>query len=164
MDDLIANKASVTLGSFSLYELSPSTASMDRDKLMLKVDSLLLNPILRILVASFVKKLQVDGDPADRITGVVNTRRKPTRGMGLLYFILMDLYLEHLDSFIYETINQARLNCFWARCLDSAILGFTDKKAVLEFNEMFKLHIVLTAWGLMAKVRSGSKGGKILRP
>lgn len=93
MDNLIANKASVTLGSFKLYDFSPCTAVMNRDKLMLKVNELLQNPILEALVYSFVNKLQVDGDPLDRILGFVQTKTKPTRGIGLLYFILMDLYL-----------------------------------------------------------------------
>ncbi|KAL3529530.1 hypothetical protein ACH5RR_008852 [Cinchona calisaya] len=73
MDSLIANKASVTLGSFKLYDFSPSAAFMDRDKLMLKVSELLQNPILEALVYSFVKKLQVDGDTLDRILEFVQT-------------------------------------------------------------------------------------------
>lgn len=50
MDNLIANKASVTLGSFKLYEFTPGTSSMDRGKLMLKVDALLQNQIIRMCV------------------------------------------------------------------------------------------------------------------
>ncbi|WOL04761.1 hypothetical protein Cni_G13483 [Canna indica] len=82
LDDLIANKASVTLGSFKLYEFSPSAAFMDREKLLQKVNELLQNPILEALVYSFVKKLQVDGDPLNRILGFVKTKAKPTRGTG----------------------------------------------------------------------------------
>lgn len=164
MDNLIANKASVTLGSFKLYDFSPSTAFMDRDKLMQKVNELLQNPILEALLYSFVKKLQVDGDPLDRILGFVQTKTKPTRGIGLLYFILMDLYLEHVDYFIYETINKSGFNCFWARCLNTAIIGFTDKRTVPKFNKILKLDSVLPAWGLTAKVRTGTRGGRVLRP
>lgn len=76
----------------------------------------------------------------------------------------MDLYLEHLDYFIYETINKSGLNCFWSRCLNTAILGFTDKKTVFKLNDILQLHIVLPAWGLTAKVRSGTRGGRVLRP
>lgn len=128
------------------------------------VDALLQNQIIKRLVDSFVNKLQVDGDQVDRILGFVQTKRKPTKGIGLLYFWLMDLYLEHLDYFIYETINKSGLNCFWSRCLNTAILGFTDKKTVFKLNDILQLHIVLPAWGLTAKVRSGTRGGRVLRP
>lgn len=107
MDSLIANKASVTLGSFKLYDFSPSTTT---DKLMLKVNELLQNPIIKELVYSFLKlkkKLQVDGDTLDRILEFVQTKTKPTKGIGLLYFLLMDLYLEHVDYFLYESINKS---------------------------------------------------------
>lgn len=166
LDKLIANKASVTLGSFKLYEITPSTASMERGKLMQKVDDLLLNRTLKALVESFVKKLQVDRDrdPLERILGFVQTKKKPTRGLGLLYFILMDLYLEYIDSVIYETIYKSGLNCFWGRCLDTAILGFTEDKKTVQYHDILQLHIVLPAWGLTAKVRSGSKGGRVIRP
>jgi len=164
MDTIIANKASVTLGSFKLYDFSPSTASMDRDKLMVKVDDLLCNPILEGLVYSSIKKLQVEGNTLDRILGFLQTNRKPTRGIGILYFILMDLYLEHLDYYIYDTINKYKLNCFWGRCLNTAILGFTDKRTVPKVNKVLKLDSVLPAWGLTAKVRAGSKGGRVIRP
>lgn len=113
MDSLIANKASVTLGSSKLYDFSPSTTFMSRDKLTLKVNELLQNLIIKELVYSFLKKLQVGGD---RILGFIQTKTKPTRGIGLLYFILMDLYLEHVDYFIYESINKSGLSCFWGRC------------------------------------------------
>lgn len=164
LDNLIANKASITLGSFKLLDFSPSTAFMNRDKLMQKIIELLQNTILESLVYSFVKKLQVDGDPLDRIFKFVQTKTKPTRGVGLLYFIFMDFYLEHVDYFIYETINKSGLNCFWARCLNSAIMGFTDRKTVQKFNKILKLDSVLPAWGLTAKVNTGSRGGRILRP
>lgn len=161
MDSLIANKASVTLDSFQLYDFSPSTTYMSRDKLMLKVNELFENSIIKELVYSFFKKLQVDGD---RILGFVQTKTKPTRGIGLLYFILMDLYLEHVDYFIYESINKSRLNCFFVRCLNTAILGFTDKRTVPKLKKILNLDCVLPAWGLTVKVRTGSKGGKVLRP
>lgn len=80
---------------------------MDRENLMLKVNILLETPILQILVESFIQKLQVDGNQLDRILGFVQTKRKPTRGIGLLYFILIDLYLEHLDSFICESLKKS---------------------------------------------------------
>lgn len=164
MDSLIANKASVTLGSFKLYDFSPSTTYMSRDKLMLKVDELLQNPIIKELVYSFFKKLQVDGDTLDRILGFVQTKTKPTRGIGLLYFILMDFYLEHVDHFIYESINKSGLNCFLGRCLNTAILGFTDKRTVPKLNKILLLDCALPAWGLTAKVRTGTRGGRVLRP
>ncbi|KAF5177853.1 hypothetical protein FRX31_032561 [Thalictrum thalictroides] len=118
LDHLMDNKASVTLGSLKLFEFQPGTSSMDISKLMVKVDSLLVNPILKNLVTSYIMKLQVGGDQIDRILGSLN----------------------------------------------SAVLGFTDKKTVLKLNEILQLPIVLTAWGLTAKVRSCNRGGKILRP
>lgn len=164
MDNLIENKASVTLGSFKFYDFSPSTTHMDREKLVLKVNELLEDPILKELVCSFFKKLQVNGDTLDRILGFVQTKTKPTRGIGLLYFVLMDLYLEHIDYFLYEVIKKSGLNCFWCRCLMTAILCFTDKKTVPKLNKILKLDGVLPAWGLTAKVRTGTRGGRILRP
>lgn len=165
MDQLIENKTSVTLGFLKLYEFNPGTSSMDICKLKIKVDSLLVNPILKILVNSYILKLQVGSDQIDRILDFVQTKKKPTKGIGLLYFLLMDLYLEHLDLFIYETLNAFNLkNCFWSRCMNSAVLGFTDKKTVLKFNEILQLPFVFTAWGLTAKVRSCNRGGKVLRP
>lgn len=164
LDNLIVTKSSVTIGYFKLLEFSPSTVSMDCGKLMLSVDALLRDPILNIMVETFVRKLQVDGGQLDRIVDFVKTKRKPTRGIGLLYFILMDLYLEHLDQFIHDTIKKSGLNCFWSRSLDTAILGFTDKKTAHLYNKVLQLHIVLPTWGLTAKVRSGTRGGRVLRP
>lgn len=57
LDNIIERKASTTLSSFKLYEFSPSTTSLDRDKLMQKVTKLLENPILKEMV--YIKKLQV---------------------------------------------------------------------------------------------------------
>lgn len=75
MDNLISNKASVTLGSFKHYFFSPSTACMNWDKLLQKVNELLQNPVLESLVHSFfVKELQVDGDPLNRTFGLVKTQ------------------------------------------------------------------------------------------
>lgn len=164
LDNLIVTKSSVTLGSFKLLEFSPSAASMDCGKLMQKVEDFLHNPILKIMVNSFVRKLQVEGDQLERLIGFVKTKRKPTRGLGLLYFILMDLYLDNIDKFIHSVINKLGLNCFWCRSLDTAILGFTDGKTVKQFNEVLQLHIALPTWGLTARVRSGTRGGKVLRP
>ena len=95
---------------------------------------------IRALVESFVLKLQLDKDsnPLDRILGVVQTKRKPTRGLGLLYFILMDFYLENIDHIINETIKKSGLNCFWGRCLNSAILGFSDDKKKVQYHEAVK--------------------------
>lgn len=162
MDSLTSKKASVTLDSFKLYEFSPSTTNMAMDKFIIKVDELLQDPILKELVYSFYKKLQVEGDTLDRILGFVKTKTKPTRGIGLLYFIYMDLYLEHIDSFIHDSINKSGLNCFWSRCLNTAILGFTEKKTIPKFNKL--LECVPPAWGLTAKVSTGSRGGRVLRP
>lgn len=161
MDNLIANKSSVTLSYFRFYEFYPSTASMDRDKLLFKVRQLLMNPTLILLVESFVRKLQVDSDPLARILDVVKSKKNPTRGLGLLYFMFMDLYIEHIDFIMYESLHQFGSNGFWARCLNIGLLGFTNHKTFKE-NDM--LDLILPAWGLTAKVRSGSKGGKILRP
>lgn len=163
LDNLVANKSSITLSYFRLYEFSPSTASIDREKFMFNIRKLLCNKTLMILVDSFVRKLQVDSDPLDRILEVVKKKWNPTRGLGILYFVLMDLYIEHVDLFIYETINKFELNCFWARSLNFGLLGFTNHKNFKE-NEILKLDHILPAWGLTAKVRSGSKGGRILRP
>ena len=159
MDHLVTNKASVTLGSFIFYDFSPSTVFIDRKKLMLKVVELVHNPRLEALVYFFVKKLQADGD---RILGFAQT--KPTRRIGLLYFMLMDLYLEHLDLYIHEKMNNTEFHCFWARCLNTGLMGFTDKKTIPKVVNMLKFDGALPAWGLTAKVRTGSRGGRVLRP
>lgn len=164
MDDLIVSKSSVTLGSFKLLEFSPSAASMDCGILIQKVDDLLQNPIIKIIINSFVRKLQVEGDQLERLIGFVKTKRKPTRGLGLLYFVLMDMYLESIDKLIHNMINKSGLNFFWCRSIDTAILGFTDGKTLKKFNEILQLHIALPTWGLTARVRSGTRGGKVLRP
>lgn len=164
MDQLIKQKASVTLGSFMLYELAPGTALIDINKLSLKIDSMLVNPILKKLVDPYIKMLKVDGDQIDRILGYEKTRKKPTKGIGILYFVLLDLYLGELDLFIYDTIKASELKIFWCRCLNTALIGFTDKKTVLQFKEIFQLPVVLPAWGLTAKVRSVNRGGRVIRP
>ncbi|KAI4298082.1 hypothetical protein MLD38_040504 [Melastoma candidum] len=164
LDTLIEKKASVTLGTFKLYDFSPSTTHMDRDKLMLKVNKLLQHSIIKELVYSFIHKIQVEVDAFDSILGFVPTKTKPTRGLGLLYFILIDLYLEYVDLYIYETINKYQLNCFWGRCLNTAILGFSDKKTVPKYKKILKLDSFFPACGLTAKERAGSRGGRVLRP
>lgn len=166
MDKLVASKATVTLGSFQLLEIKPSTASMDKGKLIQKIEELVLNRTLRALVATFVHKLKIekDGDPLDKILGFVQSKNKTTKGLGLLYFIFMDLYIGLVDPFIIDTINKADLKCFWARCLDTAFLGFSDEKKPAKLKDILQQHIVLPAWGLTAKVRSGSRGGRVIRP
>ncbi|KAL0302647.1 UNVERIFIED_CONTAM: hypothetical protein Scaly_3025700 [Sesamum calycinum] len=70
-------------GAFDFYDITPSSAPMDRVKLMQKVYHLVEDSTIRALVESFVLKLQLDKDsnPLDRILGVVQTKRKPTRGL-----------------------------------------------------------------------------------
>lgn len=75
-----------------------------------KVDSLLQTPILQNQVYSFIMKLQVYGDP-----GI----KKFIQRLGLLYFMLMDLYLEDIYYFILDTFNNDNAgvghHCFWGR-------------------------------------------------
>lgn len=54
IDQLVASKASVTLSSFHLLEIKPSAASMDKQKLIQKLEEMVQNRILRALVATFV--------------------------------------------------------------------------------------------------------------
>lgn len=50
------------------------------------------------------------------------------------------------------------------KCLNIAIVGFSNKKAIPHFNKVFKQPIVLPAWGLAVKESSGTRDGKVLRP
>lgn len=162
IEKLVASKASVTLGSFQLMEIKPSTASMDKGKLIQTVEELVLNRTLRALVATFVNKLQIekDGDPLDKILGFVHSKNQTTKG--LLYYIFLDLYMANVDPFIIDMLHKRDLKCFWVRCLNTAFLGFSDEKKPAKLQDL--LNIVLPAWGLTAKVRSGSKGGRVIRP
>lgn len=81
----------------------------------------------------------------------------------MLYFILLDLYLEYVDALVVDSINKSGVGCFWARSLNICILGMIDKKT-LKLSEILQLHLILPAWGLTYKLRSGSRGGKIIRP
>lgn len=62
IDSLVARKSTVTLGSFKLYELSPGSAPIDRDKLIQKVGRLVNSRSFRNLVYFSVQKLQSKGD------------------------------------------------------------------------------------------------------
>lgn len=108
---------------------------------MLKVDQFLMNPILKRVVASFVEKMQGEGDPLKRMFSFMQRKRKPTRGMGLLYFMLMDLYIENIDSILYESIQQFELKCFWSRCLNMVFLGFPTEKDAINALDVFQLDI-----------------------
>lgn len=95
IDSLVARKSTV-LGSFRLYELSPGSAPIDREKLIQKVDRLVNSRSLRNLVYFSVQKLQSKG----WIESWNSFKVKETR-IGLIYLVLMDLYLEDLDSKIF---------------------------------------------------------------
>ena len=130
LDSLVSNKASVTLDSIKLFLFSPSTACMNREKLMLKVNELLRNMAIVLLVDHyFVHELLVGDDPLKKLDLVKTTR-------GLLYLRLMELYLEHIDLLVLSTIKKSGLSCFWVRCLNTAILGFTDKRTVPKFTKI----------------------------
>lgn len=168
LDNLTANKATVTLDSFKLYDFSTSTNYMDWDKFKIKLNELVKDPIIKDFVYCFFStKLQGDGMSSIRILDIlvlIKIKKNSDRGLGLLYFILMDLYLEHVDYHIYESINVSGLNCFWGRCLNTAILGFTDKRTAPKLDKILKLDCVLPAWGLTATVCTGTKGGRVFRP
>lgn len=87
------------------------------------------------------------------LTGLVRKRTKE-RGLWLRNFP------------IYDTKNNANVGFrgFWSRCLNTAILGFTEKEETQQFNKIINFDIVLPAWGLTAKVHSANKGGRVLRP
>jgi hypothetical protein len=78
----------------------------------------------------------------------------------------MDLYLDNLDSFIFEALNQSTLvlTTFWSRTLNTVIIVFTDQKTAVRFGEVVQLNNLLPAWGLSAKVLSASRNGRVLRP
>jgi hypothetical protein len=138
IDSLVARKSTVTLGSFRLYELSPGSAPIDREKLIQKVDRLVNSRSLRNLVYFSVQKLQSKGDQLDRIQEFVQSQRNPNRDTSFIYLVLMDLYLEDLDSIIFEIISKTRLNIFWTRRLTTAFLGILDPKAA-KCNHLLKL-------------------------
>lgn len=73
----------------------------------------------------------------------------------------MDFYLELVSYFLFELLNNSGLNCFWSRCLNTAIVGFEDKRTQ-KLDKIFKLDFVLPVWGLTAKVRTGFRGGRVL--
>lgn len=149
IDSLVARKSTVTLGSFRLYELSPGSAPIDREKLIQKVDRLVNSRSLRNLVYFSVQKLQSKG----WIESWNSFKVKETR-IGLIYLVLMDLYLEDLDSIIFEIISKTRFNLFWTRRLTTAFLSIMDPKAA-KCNHLLKFDVLLPAWGLSAKVRAG---------
>lgn len=138
IESLVARKSTVTLGSFRLYELSPGSAPIDREKLIQKVDRLVNSRSLRNLVYFSVQKLQSKGDQLDRIQEFVQSQRNPNRDTSFIYLVLMDLYLEDLDSIIFEIISKTRLNIFWTRRLTTAFLGILDPKAA-KCNHLLKL-------------------------
>lgn len=160
MDQLVTNKASIRLTSFKLLDFSPSTVLIDRKILMQKVRELIHNPKLEALVLFFIQKLQADGDKSERILGFGQT--KPAKRIGLLYFLFMELYLVVIDDYIHERIHL--LNCFWVRCLTTGLICFSDQKTIPKVVNILKLDGALPAWGLTAKVSTGTRGGRVLRP
>lgn len=164
IENLVHSKAHLTLCSIKFLTISPSTTSIDREKLMRKVNDLLKNPILHGMVEHFTKKLQIEGNQFERILDYQIHEKDPTRGLGELYFILMDLYLEFLDYIVLDTIKKSGCNAFWWRCTNTAVMGYLDKQSALKLKRSLPLSEILSVWGLTAKVSSGTSGGRILRP
>lgn len=160
-DKLIYSKSDVTFGAFKLLEITPGAASIDQKLLMIKVDDLIQNPTLRAMIYIFVCQLQVDKDkdPLEKVLGYLKNKRQTT---GLIYFILIDLYLEHLDKVVLDIIQKGGQKCIWVRCLNTALLCFPDLNR--SSNDLLQMDIVLPAWGLTAKATSVNRGGRIIRP
>lgn len=114
------------------------------------------DPLIIDLVFSFVNKLIVNESTL--------VKKKGTNRLGLLYFVFMDLYLEELDPLIQGEIYNSGLNSYWYRCLNTAIIGFYDLKRDKKLIDLMKFDILLPEWGLTAKIRTGKRGGRILRP
>lgn len=108
MEKLVAERSSISLGCFKLYEFSPSASCMGKKKLMFQIEEK-NHPILKKVGASIIGKQQAEGDPHERLFGFIQKKRSPTRGIGLLYFILMDIYLVLLDEIIYSAIREYEL-------------------------------------------------------
>ncbi|KAE9584338.1 hypothetical protein Lalb_Chr00c21g0405601 (mitochondrion) [Lupinus albus] len=166
MEYLIASKGTVTFCAFRIFEFKPCSASMDKSKLILKVEALIPNPTIRRLLAIFINNLKIDKeeDPIDKIVGSVQSKKKAAKGRDYLYYILMDLYLEEFDPFIIDVLLKSDLKCIWERCLDTAFLGFSDEKRPYNLKDILQLQALLPAWGLTANVRSCIKGGRVIRP
>jgi hypothetical protein len=84
---------------------------------------LLQNPVIKRIVAIFITQLKKDGQTYDQILGFKLAKRAD-KGIGLLYFILMELYLQPLESIIFEYQEEHQLKFLWSRCMNVAFMGF----------------------------------------
>lgn len=163
MDKLIESKQSLLMGAFTTYEFSPGTSPIDKTILMLQINEIVHNHKLVSLIERLVLNLQKEGSQIDRIVGFVQSKKKHHRGIGWIYFILIDIYLPMIDRYIAEIIQKNNLTCFWERSLNTAIICSADRKTMLKSRELLDLDNILPAWGLRAKVRSGYQGGRVVR-
>lgn len=121
MDNVVSNKASLSLESFSHYEFSPGLTDMDMGRINHSINNLIEDTIIRDIAFSFVNKIQESGEAINRIRVLKKT--KPSKVLGLLYFVFMDIYLDVLDDYINKAIVDSSINCFWCRSLNTAILS-----------------------------------------
>ena len=152
-------------GYINLYEITLGTSTISTEKIYDKIDNLVVNKYIKRILYYNVSKLQSKGDPLTIMLDYMSSKKtNPFNGMGILYFIIMDLYLENLDNIFYESIQRLGLNCMILRCLNTFFIGYPSKKDALNTMKNIDFDIILPAWGLFSKVRTASKGGKVLRP
>lgn len=165
IDNLVRDKEDVEMGYFQLIELSPSASTMIKDMCITQIDEMLSESYIRGVIKYYVNKMHMDADPLKRINSVINDRRKsPFKGMGYLYFALMNLFLKHIDKIFEEYIETHAINCVRDRCLNTMFIGFPTENEAIRSLRKFNYSFFFPAWGLIGKIRSASKGGRVLRP
>lgn len=127
---------------------------------MPEVDKLITSYQIKYLISNYIKKLMVDQEVVsphkiELILDFVQSKSK-TRGLGLLYYVLIDLYIDHLalDNFAANLMTFSKNKCFWERCLNIAVVGFETKNSVTVFNKVFKQPVVMLTLGIRGGYQS----------
>lgn len=135
-----------------LYEFSLSSVYLDPAIFQDRVLQFIKHPLLRAHILYYMRILQPLPEGfigTERIIGAMET--KPLKKIGILYLMLMNLYLGHVDEYILDCLRKYELPCFWYRTFTTGLLFYIDKSTV-KANRCLALDAHLPKWGLSVKV------------
>lgn len=151
--------------SFQFVSFCPGNSPMTNGLIKIPLFKMITSKVLRDLLLLFINELApVDVGINEMIFSRSSHKKDPTRGLGVLYFVLLDVYLDSVDAYFSSEVREKGVKFEWARSLNVCIFGFLDSKESRRFKKEFPLSELLPAWGLSAKVRTGTRGGRVLRP
>lgn len=111
------------MGALHLFEFSFSSSTLDLEKLISNIVKWVEAPVLKGMLTSFVGNLQIEGSTRERIQSFVKTRRRGlTRGLGLLYFLVLEEYLSVVDKYVLDALAEHQIKGWWDRSFSTGVL------------------------------------------